>query len=168
MFSPPTLLRVMFVAVAATCFLSSATVFAQQALPDDLTPEQVQEYERQLNAILKTRRDEEKAFVAAIVEKVRTRKIPSQLVSTSFRWVQENRPSSKYPFIYFVRVLRLQAEKIGLADEIPVFEFKTFESFDQQPDAPEQTNFQRSASVTNGFLQSARDGLARLFGRVRF
>ncbi len=98
---------------------------------DDFTPQRGEasrylEYERQLNAILKTRRDEEKTFIAAVVKKVQEGKIPAKLVNTSFDWVRKKRPDTKYPFIYFERVLRLQADRLNLKDEIPAFDFSIY------------------------------------------
>lgn len=87
---------------------------------------QLLEYERQLNAMLKTRRDEEKEFVGLVVNQIRLGRIPSKLVSTSFEWVRNKRPTTKYPFVYFERVLRLQADRLGLASEIPPFDFSIY------------------------------------------
>ena len=84
------------------------------------------EFERQLNAILKTRRAEEQEFVGQVVNQIRLGLIPSRLVTTSFKWVRNKRPTTKYPFIYFERVLRLQAERIGLADQVPPFDFSIY------------------------------------------
>ena len=84
------------------------------------------EFERQLNAILKTRRAEEKEFVGQVVNQIRLGLIPSRLVTTSFEWVRNKRPTTKYPFIYFERVLRLQAERLGMEDEIPAFDFSIY------------------------------------------
>ena len=47
------------------------------------------EFERQLNAMLKTRREEEKQFVGLVVNQIRLGLIPSKLVSTSFEWVRK-------------------------------------------------------------------------------
>ena len=84
------------------------------------------EFERQLNAMLKTRRDEEKEFIGLVVNQIRLGRIPSRLVSTSFEWVRNKRPTTKYPFVYFERVLRLQAERVGLDNEIPPFDFSIY------------------------------------------
>ena len=81
-----------------------------------------EEYERRLNAILKTRRDEEKEFVRLVVEQVKQDKIPTYLIDISFQWVRNKRPETDAPFIYFERVLRLNAEKLGIEDEIPPFD----------------------------------------------
>lgn len=90
------------------------------------------EYERKLNAILKTRRDEEKLFVAAVVRQVQLGKIPSKLVATSFGWVLKKRPDTNYPFIYFEKVLRIQADALKLGTEIPPFDYKIYKSAGQR------------------------------------
>lgn len=95
------------------------------------TPEQFIEYEQQLNAILRTRRDEEKEFVGQVVRQVRLGKIPSKLVSTSYGWVRNKRPNTNYPFIYFEKVLRLQAKAVKLEKEIPNFDLKIYKSAGQ-------------------------------------
>lgn len=87
---------------------------------------QLVEYERQLNALLLTRRTEEKEFVGKVVDQIRVGAIPSKLVTTSFEWVRNKRPGTKYPFVYFEKVLRLQATRIGLGSEIPPFDFSIF------------------------------------------
>ena len=84
------------------------------------------EFEQQLNAMLKTRRDEEQEFIGLVVNQIRLGRIPSRLVSTSFEWVRNKRPTTKYPFVYFERVLRLQAERLGLESEIPPFDFSIY------------------------------------------
>ncbi len=111
---------------------------AQDVMGDDFTPEtfsadQFIEYERQLNALLKTRRDEEKQFVASVVRQVRLGNIPSKLVSTSYGWVRAKRPDTQYPFIYFEKVLRLQAEAANLQNEIPRFDLSVYRSKGQNP-----------------------------------
>lgn len=85
-----------------------------------------EQYEEKLNAILKTRRDEEKAFVAAVVQRIRDGDIPERLVETSFQWVRNKRPNTNYPFVYFERVLRLQAQKLELAQNIPAFDYEIY------------------------------------------
>ena len=89
------------------------------------------EYERLLNSILKTRRDEERQFVALLVQQVRLGRIPSKLVSTSYGWVRNKRPRTNYPFIYFERVLRLQAERVNLESDIPQFNLAIYRSAGQ-------------------------------------
>ena len=82
-------------------------------------------YEQQLNAILRARLQEERDFVAAIVRMVGDGKLPRNLVDTSFGWVRKRRAYTNYPFIYFERVLRLQAARLGIA--IPAFDFNIYQ-----------------------------------------
>lgn len=121
-----------FLIVAGTLTLPQ-TVSSDEYNPDAFTAEQFVEYERQLNALLKTRRDEEQLFIAGVVRQVREGNIPSKLVSTSYSWVRTKRPNTNYPFIYFERVLRLQAQAAGLEDEIPVFDLSIYSSAGQNP-----------------------------------
>ncbi len=108
--------------------LQSRDSIAQDFEPEKFNPAQFEEYERQLNALLKTRRDEEKTFVKEVVDKIRKGKIPSKLVSTSYKWVANRRPTTNYPFVYFERVLRLQAKKIKIEKEVPAFDYNIYRS----------------------------------------
>lgn len=108
--------------------------------PRNTNSNYLEEYERQLNAILKTRRDEEKEFVAQVIQKVKEEKIPTYLVDTSFQWVRNRRPDTDYPFIYFERVLRIQAESLNLQDEIPPFDLAIYDQSAGQRRAGQQLN----------------------------
>lgn len=81
-----------------------------------------EQYERQLNAILKTRRDEEKQFVKAVVDQVRAGNLTTRLVNTSFKWVRKKRPHIDYPFVYFQRVLRILAKQQRVESAVPPFD----------------------------------------------
>lgn len=80
--------------------------------------------ERQLNAILKTRLPEEKKFIAAVVKQVKDDKLPRRLVNTSFKYVRNKRAGTKYPFVYFVRVLQFQGRRENIA--VPQFDFTIY------------------------------------------
>ncbi len=156
-----------FLAWCAVAGPPLATSNAQDAnfLDQELTPELIEQYELKLNAILKTRTDQEKVFIAQLVANMKTGAVPIKLVSTSFKWVQQNRPKSNYPFIYFEKVLRLQADKIGVADAIPPFDFEVFRSsgqreLGQQLDAGQQTDLQNQS-----LFETARTRIGRLFRR---
>lgn len=105
------------------------------------------EYERQLNAILKTRRDEERVFVGQVVAQVRAGNIPSKLVSTSFDWVLKKRPGTKYPFIYFEKILRLQAEQLSIANQVPPFDFSIYRRSVGQLDSGARTSAGQATEV---------------------
>ena len=85
-----------------------------------LLTEGFRQYETQLQAVLRTRFPEEQQFVGSIVYLVQTEKIPKNIVDSAWLWVRKNRPTTNYPFVYFERVLRLEAEKLKL--EIPEFD----------------------------------------------
>lgn len=91
--------------------------------PEKFTDAQVVEYKKKLNAILKTRLDEEKEFVDQVVDRIQTSQIPAKLVVSSWRWARNHRPDTKYPFVYFEHVLRLQATRIGLGDKVPPYDY---------------------------------------------
>lgn len=83
------------------------------------------DYEERLNAILKTRRDEEKKFVNQVLLQVRAGELPEHLVETSYKWVINKRPDTNYPFVFFERVLRLHATALEL--EIPAFDYSIYD-----------------------------------------
>ena len=86
----------------------------------DFNDQPLVEYEKQLNAILKTRFTEEKEYVREVVKLVGQEKIPRKVVDTSFKWVLSKRPLTNNRFIYFQRVLTLQGKKLSLP--IPPFD----------------------------------------------
>lgn len=135
-------------------------------LDEELTPELVEQYEQKLNAILKTRTDQEKVFIAQLVANVRTGAVPLKLISTSFRWVQENRPQANYPFIYFEKVLRLQADKIGVVAAIPPFDFEAFRSAGQRKPGQQLDAGRRTDEQELTLLSAARSRIANLFRRL--
>ena len=98
--------------------------------PETFTQKRFDQYEQQLNAILLTRREEERLFISQLVARVRTGQLPSSLVQTSFQWVYKKRPRTKFPFIYFERVLRLQAARADIAEVVPPFDFSIYTEFD--------------------------------------
>ncbi len=80
------------------------------------------QYETQLNAILKTRLNEEKEFVRELVDQVRAENVSTRLINTSFKWVRNKRPNVKNSFVYFERVLRILANNQGVGQFIPDFD----------------------------------------------
>ena len=122
---------------------SARTVEAQTFAPETFTAARFAKYEQQLNAILLTRRDEERKFIEAIVQNVQAGKLPSRFIQTSFKWVQQKRPRTNFPFIYFEKVLRLQATKAGIASTVPPFDFGIYLEFDSGV-----RGFQRGGSPT--------------------
>lgn len=114
------LLRSMIFAVALVMLTSASSAIGQEV---EL---RFEDYEQRLNAILKTRRDEEREFVERVVNKVKDGSIPERLVETSFKWVQNKRPNTNYPFVYFERVLRIQAKRLELERHIPAFDYDIY------------------------------------------
>ena len=129
----------------------SRPVVADDYMPENFTEAQAVEYERQLNALLKTRRDEEKEFVSQVVSLVRLGRIPSKLVSTSYQWGRKNRPATNYPFIYFEKVLRIQAKALKLDSEIPPFDYSIYKSAGQRSDGQNASAGQRNQANRNFF-----------------
>lgn len=80
--------------------------------------------ETQLNAILKTRLPEERLYIATVLKLVKDEKLPRKLINTSFKYVRKKRPYTKYPFVYFARVLHFQAKRDRIA--IPEFDFTIY------------------------------------------
>ena len=123
-------LTVVFAVAAFSQLAMTQSANAQTFMPENFTDKRFAQYEQQLNAILLTRRTEEREFISDIVLNVRAGKLPSKLIQTSFRWVQHKRPQTNFPFIYFERVLRLQAIKAGIPNTIPPFDFGIYRQFD--------------------------------------
>lgn len=65
----------------------------------------------QLESELKARRPQEFAFIARVVAMVQIGELPFDLVQSSFMWARKKRP---YPFPYFERALRIQAQQRGI------------------------------------------------------
>ena len=123
------LLFVAMVAASGWCNSTEAQVVSEIGTfdPSKFGDKEFILYERQLNALLKTRRDEEKAFVRGIVLSVRAGKLPAKLVQSTYGWVRNKRPDTKYPFVFFERVIRLLAAREKLAPEIiPDFDYRVY------------------------------------------
>lgn len=125
-----TLFFIVVIGALANTSGTLAEAKAQTFAPETFTDQRFEQYEQQLNAILKTRRTEERQFISDLVANVRAGKLPSKLIQTSFRWVQKKRPQTNFPFIYFERVLRLQATKAGIPSTIPDYDFAIYRQFD--------------------------------------
>jgi len=97
---------------------------AAEATSEDEVELRFRDYEATIQAILKTRLNEEKAFVTSVMEKVRAGEIPEKMVETSYKWVLNKHPDTNYPFVYFERVLRIQGDKAGI--EIPPFDYEVY------------------------------------------
>ena len=105
--------------IGTVCLLFSSSSNAQSFDDLDLVA-----YEKQVNAILKTRLPAEKRFVTQLMTVIGKKEIPRSLVDTSFKWVLNRRPNTNYPFVYFERVIRLQGKRLGY--KIPPFDYKVY------------------------------------------
>lgn len=114
--------------VALLVSLAASTAMAQtqtqEAKSDDPVELRFEDYEAKIQALLKTRLPEEKAFVSAVMAKVRAGEIPEKMVETSFKWVLNKHPETNNPFLYFERVLRIQGNKAEI--EIPPFDYDVY------------------------------------------
>lgn len=63
---------------------------------------------------LKARHPTEVTFLEQVNAQVDARVIPADLVDRVFFLVHEEKGDTKYPFIYFERILRMQGTKIGV------------------------------------------------------
>jgi hypothetical protein len=100
------------------------SVYAQASTSDDDVELRFQDYEDKIQAILKTRLPEEKEFVTDVLQLVREGKLPERIVETSYKWALNKHPDSNYPFVYFERVLRIQANKLKI--ELPEFDYSVY------------------------------------------
>lgn len=69
--------------------------------------------EEQLKSGLKARRQREFAFIRNVVQLVEDGKLPEKLVKSTFSWARKQ-GDRRYPYIYFNRALKLQAQKLGV------------------------------------------------------
>ncbi|MFO0869923.1 MAG: hypothetical protein U0935_13400 [Pirellulales bacterium] len=95
---------------------SAGTVVAESAEepPGSGTPMPgvaVVDLEQQLTSGLKARRPVEFAFIHGVVQKVKNRELPLDLVQSTFFWARRRQP---YPFPYFERGLRERAARLGI------------------------------------------------------
>lgn len=95
-------------------------------LDPDALDTRFSDYEARLNAILKTRHNEEKQFVTGVLAMVRAGTLPERLIETSYKWVMNKRPDTNYPFVYFEKVLRVQASILEI--ELPAFDYEIYEN----------------------------------------
>ena len=115
---------------------------------DQFSSARLQEYERQLNAVLKTRRTEERQFIKALVGKIGTGEVSTEVVQTSFKWVRKKRPETPFPFLYFERVLRIIATQQGTGEAIPPFNTSVI----GQPNPPNQDTSNTDTNSQAGIL----------------
>ena len=90
--------------------LSPLSPASARAEPQSAT--NVASLEDRLNAGLRTRLPDEKAFIGRVVAAVRAGRLPTKLVDSTYLWAVERR--TEYPFPAFQKALRMQAAKLGV------------------------------------------------------
>lgn len=110
------------IVIALLLGLASAAVAQDAGVTEPLATEAgggiiVADLEQQLTAGLKLRRDQEKAFVEAVISLVEQKRLPVSLVKSVFHWSRRKNPKVPYP--YFERAMRLTAERIGVEIVVP-------------------------------------------------
>ena len=68
----------------------------------------------QLEKGLRARRPKEFQFVDLVVKMVRNDTLPLAMVKSTFLWARKKADSTRYPFPYFERALRVRATKQGI------------------------------------------------------
>jgi hypothetical protein len=76
------------------------------------TAADVAELRDRLEAGLLARQPREFAFIGRVVTMVEGRRLPLDLVMSTFQWARRKKP---YPFPYFERALRTRAARLGIA-----------------------------------------------------
>ncbi|MGC3969536.1 MAG: hypothetical protein QM775_19905 [Pirellulales bacterium] len=69
-------------------------------------------YQKELELGLKARRPTDFAFIATVVARVESGKLPQNIVNETFDFARKQ--SRQYPFIYFQFALRKRTEKLGV------------------------------------------------------
>lgn len=113
----------------------------EQELRERLT-EKFREYEEFLQAINKTRFPEEKIFVLQVVLEIESGILPKRVVDSAWTWHEAKRPATNHPFVYFERVLRLQADRLNLP--IPPFDYGIYSRI--RPNQARLTDVENAAS----------------------
>lgn len=75
---------------------------------------EVTDLKQQLEKGLKARRPEEFQFVDLVVTMVGNDTLPLDLVKSTFIWARKKALTTRYPFPYFERALRVRAAKRGI------------------------------------------------------
>ena len=72
----------------------------------------VAELKDQLKNGLRVSRPGDLAFIDKVVEQVEQGRLPVSLVKSTFQWARNK--TTRYPFPYFAKALRLRAGKLGI------------------------------------------------------
>jgi len=108
----PTLLLTL---AASLSFFAAATTLGQaDTLARSPVAVEVADLKQQLEKGLRARRPEEFQFVDLIVKMVGNDTLPLALVKSTFLWARKKGLTTRYPFPYFERALRVRAAKQGI------------------------------------------------------
>ncbi len=121
----PVVIALAFCLLVVTLF--GVTDVARKASAQDVINNRIPTLEERLNFGLKTRRPTEKAFIRKVVALVDNGTLKQKVVDESFFWVRREMEKSKmgdpnakkhilkYPFIFFQRVVKLNAKRVGVS-----------------------------------------------------
>ena len=100
---------------SATAVCSATTTLEQgnASLRPSVAAE-VGDLKQQLEKGLRARRPAELQFVELVVTMVGNDTLPLDLVKSTFLWARKKAKSTRYPFPYFERALRVRAAKQGI------------------------------------------------------
>jgi len=90
-------------------------VLEQVAPPLKPVRVEVADLKDQLEKGLKARRDEEFRFIATVVTMVDSKRLPLDLVQSTFLWARKKAKYKRYPFPYFEQALRQRANDLGIS-----------------------------------------------------
>jgi len=97
--------------VTTATLATTVTASEQDASPISAD---VLDLKQQLEKGLKARRPSEFAFINLVVAMVENDSLPMDLVKSTFLWARKKGLSTRYPFPYFERALRIRAAKQGI------------------------------------------------------
>ena len=100
---------------AGLSFFAVATTVGQgDTLARAPVAAEVADLKQQLEKGLRARRPEEFQFVDLVVKMVGNDTLPLALVRSTFLWAKKKAITTRYPFPYFERALRVRAAKQGI------------------------------------------------------
>jgi len=108
-------LALLLTLAAGLSFLTVATTLGQgDTISRSPVAVEVIDLKQQLEKGLRARRPEEFKFVDLVVKMVGNDSLPLPLVKSTFLWARKKALTTRYPFPYFERALRVRAAKQGI------------------------------------------------------
>ena len=101
-------------AVCCSFFPVTTAVGQRPELAQSPVAVEVANLKQQLEKGLKARRPKEFEFVDQVVTMVGNDTLPLELVKSTFLWARKKAITTRYPFPYFERGLRIRAAKRGI------------------------------------------------------